>query len=243
MRKRLMGEASQVRSWLLGAIGLGALAGLLLVVQAWLLSQSITRVFLDSQTLADVSSLLAMLAGIIALRAALLWASDVAAAQVAGAIKHDLRTRLMDHIVALGPSYSAGERTGELTSTLVEGVEALDAYFRQYIPRMALAGLVPLGILIIVFPVDLVSGIVLLVTAPLVPIFMILIGKMAGAVSREQFQALSRLSAHFLDVIQGLPTLKLFGRSRAQIEVIDRVSERYRSTTMGVLRIAFISAL
>jgi ATP-binding cassette subfamily C protein CydD len=145
--------------------------------------------------------------------------------------------------MALGPAYSQGERSGELANTLVEGVEALDAYFRHYLPQLALAALVPLTILVFVFPLDWVSGLVLLLTAPLIPLFMALIGSAADALTRRQWTSLSRMSAHFLDVLQGLTALKLLGRSRDQIGIIARVSDQYRGATMGVLRVAFLSAL
>jgi len=130
-----------------------------------------------------------------------------------------------------------------LINTAVEGVEALDAYFRQYLPQLALAALVPLTILAFVFPLDFLSGLVLLLTAPLIPIFMILIGNLADALTRRQWTSLSRMSAHFLDVLQGLTTLKLLGRSRDQIQTIARISDHFRQTTLSVLRVAFLSAL
>ena len=241
--KRLLRQARPVRLPLALAVFLGMGSGVLLVAQAWLLSRTIDAVFIGGAGLTDVRPLLWRLFGVLVARALLLWGSEVAAGYVAGRVKHDLRVRLFRHLFALGPAFMAGERTGDLSVTLTGGVEGLDAYFRQYIPRLALAALVPLAILLIVFPVDLLSGVVLLVTAPLIPIFMILIGDQAGAVSRRRWKTLSRLSAHFLDVMQGLPTLKVFGLSRRQLETIERVSERFRRTTMGVLRVAFLSAL
>ena len=154
-----------------------------------------------------------------------------------------MRERLFAHLLALGPAYTQAERSGELAHSLLEGVEALDAYFSQYLPQIALAALVPITYLIVVFPADPLSGVVLLVTAPLIPFFMILIGKAAEILTRRQWGVLSRMSAHFLDVLQGLTTLKLLGRSRKQIEVIGRISDSWRRTTLGVLRVAFLSAL
>lgn len=218
-------------------------AGLLLVAQAYLLAQIVSRVFLDGQGLADVRGLLIALLIIALARAGMLWGSEAAAHHAAGQIKTDLRERLFAHLIALGPAYTRGERSGELANTATNGIEALDAYFSQYLPQLALAALVPLATLIVVFPLDVLSGVVLLVTAPLIPFFMILIGSMADRLTRRQWTQLSRLSAHFLDVLQGLPTLKLFGQSRAQIAIIRRVSEQFRDTTMSVLRVAFLSAL
>ncbi len=240
--RQLLAEALQARGLLILTIGLGSAAGGLLVAQAWLLAGVIDGVFLQGRLLAEVGPLLWWLLAVIAARAAVTTGARTAAGRLAIRIKHDLRTRLAEHLLALGPSYAGGERTGELTTTLTEGVEALDATFRQYLPRLALAAIVPAAILLAVFPIDPLSAAVLLITGPLIPLFMILIGNLAKGISRQRWRTLSRLSAHFLDVVQGLPTLKLFGRSKEQIAIIGAVSERFRETTMGVLRVAFISA-
>jgi len=224
-------------------VGLGWLAGVVLVIQAWFLSQVINGVFLEGSTLAQVRSLLLILLLLSLARAMLSWGSEVSANRVANQVKTDLRGRLSGHLLALGPAYAHGERSGELTNTVVEGVEALDAYFSQYLPQLALAALVPLTVLIFVFRLDLLSGLVLLLTAPLIPIFMVLIGNLAEGLTRRQWISLSRMSAHFLDVLQGMTTLKLLGRSRDQIQTIARISDRFRQTTLGVLRVAFLSAL
>src|SRR5690606_30102913 len=133
--------------------------------------------------------------------------------------------------------------SGELSATLVAGVEALESYFSHYLPQLAIAVLVPLTIFVAVFPVDLLTAIIFLLTAPLIPIFMILIGKVAAQLTGRQWRALSLMSAHFLDVLQGLTTLKQLGRSRAQVEQVALVSDRFRRTTLSVLRVTFLSAL
>lgn len=241
--RRLLRQLGTVRVLFGGAILLSMLGGLLLIAQAWALSQIVARVFLREQRLGEVAPLLAALLLVITARAAATWAGDVAASETAERIKGDLRERLFARIIALGPAYTRGERSGELASTAIAGIEALDAYFSQYLPQLSLALLIPLGMLAVVFPVDPLSGLVLLVTAPLIPFFMILIGGMAARLTRRQFTQLSRMSAHFLDVLQGLATLKQFGCSRDQIAIIRRISEQFRDTTMGVLRVAFLSAL
>ncbi len=223
------------------ASGFGA--GLLTIWQAWLISDTINRVFLGSQTLSQVLSLLQLALVAIAGRAALSWLNEISANAVAVRIKTDLRQRLFAHILALGPAYARGQRTGELTAAAVEGVEALDTYFSQYLPQLVITTLVPISILLVAFPIDLLSGIVFLVTAPLIPFFMIMIGKGAEAVTKRQYETLRLLSAHFLDSLQGLTTLKLFGQSKAQTRTIAQVSDKFRDTTLGVLRITFLSAL
>jgi ATP-binding cassette subfamily C protein CydCD len=241
--KRLVSQAAGVRRGLALTIGTGLLAGIVLVGQARFLSRVVGRVFLAGDGLEQVRPLLLGLLALALARAALVWLGEVAAGRAAGRLKADLRERLAAHLLALGPAYLQGERTGELANTAVEGVEALDAYFSQYLPQLALAALVPLTFLLFVFPQDWLSGLVLLLTAPLIPVFMILIGDLARTLTRRQWAALSRMSAHFLDVLQGLATLKLLGRGQEQTETIARVGERFRETTMGVLRVAFLSAL
>jgi ATP-binding cassette subfamily C protein CydCD len=186
---------------------------------------------------------------IIVMRAGFIWAGEISSGTAASKIKQGIRRQILTHIQSLGPAYLRGQagesgvQTGEVVNLASEGVDALEVYFSQYLPQIALAALIPLTILIFVFPTDALSGMVLLITGPLIPIFMYLIGSAAEALTRKQWLGLSRMSAYFLDVLQGLTTLKTLGRSRDQIEVIKKVSEHYRQTTMGVLRVTFLSAL
>ena len=243
MHRRLLTLTRDTRLALALTILSGLLAGLLTIWQAWLLSSSINNVFLRGQSLAQVMGLLRLMLVAISGRALLTWLNEVSANAVAVKIKTDLRERLFAHILKLGPAYSRGQRTGELTAAAVEGIEALDAYFSQYLPQLVITTLVPLSILIVVFPIDLLSGFVFLITAPLIPFFMIMIGKGAEIVTHRQYDTLRLLSAHFLDSLQGLTTLKLFGQSKAQTRSIAEVSDKFRDTTLGVLRVTFLSAL
>jgi ATP-binding cassette subfamily C protein CydCD len=243
MHRRLLTLTRDTRLPLSLTILSGLLAGFLTIWQAWLLSSVINAVFLEKQVLAQVTRPLLFILVAISGRAFLGWLNEVSANAVAVKIKTDLRQRLFAHILKLGPAYSREQRTGELTTAAVEGIEALDAYFSQYLPQLVITTLVPISILIFVFPIDLLSGIVFLVTAPLIPFFMIMIGKGAEIVTKRQYETLRLLSAHFLDSLQGLTTLKLFGQSKAQTRTIAQVSEKFRDTTLGVLRITFLSAL
>ena len=243
MHRQLLSLARDSRNPLLLTVLSGFLIGLLTIWQAHLLSNTVNGVFLGGQTLAQVAPWLRLILLIIAGRAFLTWLNEVSANLVAVKIKTDLREQLFNHILSLGPAYTRGQRTGELTAAAVEGIEALDAYYSQYLPQLVVTALIPMSILLVVFPIDLLSGIVMLVTAPLIPFFMIMIGKGAEIVTKRQYQTLSRLSAHFLDSLQGLTTLKVFGQSKAHAKNIAKVSNQFRDTTLGVLRITFLSAL
>lgn len=243
--RRLLKAAAPQRVFLGLAVLAGVLAGILTVLQAGALSRTVARVFLGGADLAVVRPLILALVAFSCGRALMNWLGEHAAARVARQVKDDLRRRLTDHIVSLGPTYlhgAEGERTGELVNTALDGVEALDAYFSQYLPQLALAALVPVTFLLFVFPIDPLSGLVLLLTAPLIPVFMALIGSLTDALTRRQWSLLSRLAAHFLDVLQGLTTLKLFNRSREQIILIRRIGAQHRDATLQVLRVAFLSA-
>ncbi|MBD3871688.1 MAG: thiol reductant ABC exporter subunit CydD [Acidobacteria bacterium] len=241
--RRLLALVRTRSASLVGAIGFGALGGIAVVVQAWLLAHVIARVFVDGATRTQVSTPLMLLLGAITMRALLSWAADAAAAHAAAGVKHELRNRVFARLLERGPIAAGRERTGELVTTLSDGIEALDAYIARYLPQLAMAALIPLTVAAVVLSRDLLSGIVLLLTAPLIPIFMVLIGRLADLRSRRQWLAMSRLSASFLDTIQGLTTLKVLGQSRVQVAAIRRASETFRFASMEVLRIAFLSAL
>jgi len=243
MHRRLLSLTHDTRLPLLLTILSGLLAGLLTIGQAYLVSNTVNGVFLEGQTLSQVFHWLQLILLIIAGRAFLTWVNEVSANAVAVKIKTDLRDQLFNHILKLGPAYTRSQRTGDLTIAAVEGIEALDAYYSQYLPQLVITALVPISILIFVFPMDLLSGFIMLITAPLIPFFMVMIGKGAEIVTKRQYETLSRLSSHFLDSLQGLTTLKLFGRSKSHAKNIAKVSEQYRDTTLGVLRITFLSAL
>ncbi|OGO64386.1 MAG: hypothetical protein A2030_00345 [Chloroflexi bacterium RBG_19FT_COMBO_50_10] len=249
LHPRLLREARQSQTALILSISFGFMGGILSIFQAREISRVINQVFLHGNSPVAVSSIIITILIIMLLRAGLVWGGELSASAGARLIKHSLRQRLYAHLGKLGPAYlrdEAGEtdvRTGEIINVATEGVDALEIYYSQYLPQIALAALIPLSILIFVFPSDILSGIILLVTAPLIPLFMYLIGSTAETLTRKQWQGLSRMSAYFLDVLQGLTALKSLGRSRDQVQVIRQVSEQYRQSTMGVLKITFLSAL
>ena len=221
----------------------GFAGGLLTIAQAALLSRVVDDVFLGGQLLAAEAGFFRLLAVIVILRSFLVWANEVGANRLGGRIKSRLRQELFVTFLQLGPMYTRGEKAGELATTLFEGVEALGIYFSQYLPQVILAALIPMSILAFIFPRDLISGIILFLTAPLIPLFMYLIGKGAEVLTKRQWNTLSRLSAYFLDSLQGLTTLKIFGQSKERTRSISNTSERFREITLKVLRVTFLSAL
>lgn len=243
LQRNLLGQARSSSRALGLTIGLGFLSGLAAVASAWLISAVIDRAFLGSQPLDQLRTELALLLAAIVLRSGLTWGASLAASSAALQVKSQLRAWLFDHMLALGPAYARGQRTGEISATVMEGIESLQAYFSQYLPQLVIAALVPLTILLVVLPLDVLSGIVLLVTAPLIPFFMSLIGKSTDALTRRQFKLLGRLSAQLLDSLQGLTTLKALGQSKARAAVVGELSDQYRAATLRVLRVAFLSAL
>ncbi|NLG97962.1 MAG: thiol reductant ABC exporter subunit CydD [Chloroflexi bacterium] len=241
--RRLLKQARLAKAAFIITIAAGFLAGIAAILQARQLSRIISQVFLGGQQLAGVMPLMWLLLGILITRAVLTYLSETSAGYGAVQIKNVLRSLFAKHLLSLGPAYAQGERSGELVNTASQGIEALDAYFSQFLPQLAFAGMLPLAFLIAIFPLDPLSAVVLLVTGPLIPFFMFLIGSMSQTLTRRQWTALSRMSAYFLDTLQGLATLKALGRSREQAGRIEQVSERYRQTTMSVLRVTFLSAL
>ncbi len=220
------------------------LAGAVLVVwQARQVTSIVSGVFLSGMDLAAAAPYFLGLLAVIGLRALASIGVDVSANDAALQIKTRLRMIFSRHLINLGPAAIQRQKTAELTNTAIQGIEGLDAYFSQYLPQLAMAGLVPLVILIAVFPKDLLSGVVLTLTAPLIPIFMVLIGKASQAITHRQWTSLSRLSDYFLDSIQGLRELKQLGQSKQRCEQIGAAAERYRVVTMQVLRVTFLSAL
>ncbi len=223
--------------------GLGISNGLLAVVQAYYLSQIIDNVFLGGQDVSAVKVSLWLLAGLVCLRALLTYREEVLAFELAAAVKTALRERLTRQLFRLGPVALANQPAGELLTVMSEGIENLEAYFAKYLPQLFKAFCIPLLILAVVWPIDRTTAAIMLVTAPLIPVFMILIGKAAERMNQRQWETLNKLSVHFLDVLAGITTLKIFGRSREQIAIITRISQEFRDATMDVLRVAFLSAL
>lgn len=243
LKRRLLREARIAPGALALSLGANALLGAAIVLQAVLLSRIIHRAYRLGEGLEDLSSPLLVLIAVVTGRAVLSFVSAAAAAELAIQVRGRLRQRLVAQLYALGPSFNRRERSGDIVLSVTEGIDKLDGYFREYLPGVFTAILLPILILLVVLPLDLLTFGVLLVTAPLIPLFMALIGRAAGGVARRQFLEMRQLGAHFLDVMQGLNTLKLVNRSHFQVETIGRISSEFREATMRVLRVAFLSAL
>lgn len=241
MHKRLRVSIKPLRGILALTVVMGTLGALTTIAQMILLSEIVNAVFLSHWGLAQLLLPLALLLGAFILRASLLWRREVTAQRAAIRLKASLRERVFAHLLRLGPAWSSGERTGELVAVVNEGIERLDAYISRYLPQRVLSVVVPLLIIIVILPVDWFSALLLLVTGPIIPLLMYLVGSYTEKRIQAQWDTLSRMSAHFLDVMQGLTTLKLFGRSQAQQERIAHISNRYRDKTLQVLRYAFLS--
>ena len=242
MHRRLIALARGTGPLFLFSVGTLWASALLTILQAALLSQVVDGAFLRGHSLSQEWPRLWLLFGVILARAAVSGLHEISARAIAVRVKSDLRRRLFAHIQALGPLYVRGQRAGELTAAAVEGVEALDPYFSQFLPQVLVTALVPLTILLFVFPQDWPSGVVMLLTAPMIPLFMVLIGKGAEVATRRQYRMLGQLSAQLLDTLYGLTTLRLLGRSREHAGTVARVSDQYRRATLSVLRFTFLSA-
>lgn len=237
---RLARRARAVRSLLVVDAVLGVAIALLVLAQAVLLARVAARAF-DGASLADVAWPLALLAGVVVSRSGGAWAFEVAGRRAAGDVISQLRLELVESRLRNRPAALDGAQSAEVATAAVSGVDALETTFARYLPQVVLAVVVPIAVLILVASIDLVAAGVMLLTLPLVPVFMWLVGRYTEHRARERWQALALLSNHFLDVVRGLPTLRAFNRGQAQVGRIAEVSEEYRRTTMGTLRIAFLS--
>jgi ATP-binding cassette, subfamily C, bacterial CydD len=238
--ERLVRRARPVRHLLAVDVGLGVGSAVLVLFQATLLATVVARAF-SGASLHAVTPELVLLALTFAGRGVLAWGFEVAGRRAASTVLSDLRLALLERRLRQEPLPLDRVDAGELAASSVQGVESLEAYFARYLPQVVLAFVVPVAVLGWVASIDLVSAGLMLLTLPLVPVFMWLIGRYTEERTRERWSALRLLSGHFLDVVRGLPTLRAFNRGRAQAAVLADVGERYRRTTMATLRVAFLS--
>ncbi|MEU9406121.1 thiol reductant ABC exporter subunit CydD [Streptomyces sp. NPDC048281] len=239
---RLLRYARATRLFLVAVVGLGVVGAGLVIAQAMLIAEVVVGAFQHGHSVSELRTPLLLLVAVAVGRALVSWLTELAAHRASAAVKSELRGRLLDRAVALGPGWLSGQRTGSLVTLATRGVDALDDYFSRYLPQLGLAVVVPVAVLARVVTEDWVSAAIIVGTLPLIPLFMVLIGWATQSRTERQWRLLSRLSGHFLDVVSGLPTLKVFGRARAQAESIRRITGEYRQATMRTLRIAFLSS-
>ncbi|RFA15632.1 thiol reductant ABC exporter subunit CydD [Subtercola boreus] len=237
---RLLRYAASARRF----FGLGALLALLqtgcIVAFAWLVSSVVVSA-IGGASLTALAGSLSALVGVIALRSVLVWLMELNAARGAAKVKSELRQTVLASLVRLGPGWLSGRNTVEVTTVTTTGLDALDTYFSKYLPQLILTALATPVLVLVLFASDVTSGVIVVLTLPLVPVFMILIGWATEALQKKQWQSLGALSTGFLDVVEGLSTLKVFGREKRQAARIRVVTEEYRSSTLKVLRVSFLS--
>jgi ATP-binding cassette subfamily C protein CydCD len=226
----------------MAVVGLGAAGAALVIAQAMLIAEVVVGAFQHGHSVSELRTPLVLLVAVAIGRAVVSWLTELAAHRASAAVKSELRGRLLERAAALGPGWLSGQRTGSLVALTTRGVDALDDYFSRYLPQLGLAVVVPVAVLARIVTEDWVSAAIIVVTLPLIPVFMALIGWATRSQMDRQWRLLSRLSGHFLDVVAGLPTLKVFGRAKAQAESIRRITGEYRQATMRTLRIAFLSS-
>ena len=237
---RLLRRARAARVLLGIDVALGIGTALLVLVQASVLANVISRGF-GGASVRALSASLILLVALFAGRALLGWGFEVAGRDAASVVLSDLRLALVEQRLRSQPAALDGVEGAEVATAAVQGVDGLAAYFGRYLPQLVLACVVPVAVLVRTATIDIESALIMLATLPLVPLFMWLIGVQTARRTRERWDALQRLSAHFMDVIRGLPTLRSFNRGRAQTETIGEVGERYRKATMSTLRLSFLS--
>jgi thiol reductant ABC exporter CydD subunit len=240
---RLLKYARATRPFLIALIVVGTAGAALIVVQAWLLADIIAAAFDGGKGIVALRLPFVVLLAVVVARATLGWGREVMADRASARVKAQLRDALLEHVAALGPGRGADHWTGEIVVLTTRGIDALDGYFSLYLPQLCLAGIVPIAVLAAIATQDWISALIIAGTLPLIPLFMVLVGAATRERMEHQLKSLQQLAGHFLDVVAGLPTLKVFGRAKAQIVAVGTVTDRYRAATMSTLRITFLSSL
>lgn len=235
-------QSTLAQRWLRLSMLLGLASGILIVAQAWLLASLLHALIIEHQPRGELVSSFIWLAATFALRAFLSWLRERVGFICGQVIRQRMREQVLDKLQQLGPAWIQGKPAGSWASIIVEQIEDMQDYYSRYLPQMYLAVFIPVLILITVFPINWAAGFILLATAPLIPLFMALVGMGAADANRRNFVALARLSGNFLDRLRGLDTLRLFNRGQAETDHIAKSSEDFRQRTMEVLRLAFLSS-
>lgn len=235
-------QSSRAKGWIRLSMMLGLLSGLLILAQAWLMAGLLHSLIIEHTPRDALLQSFLLMALTFVLRAVVTWLREQVGFICGRVIRQEMRKLALDRLEKLGPAWIQGKPAGSWASIILEQIEDMQDYYSRYLPQIALAGIIPLLILVSVFPINWAAGLILLVTAPLIPLFMALVGMGAADANRRNFVALARLSGNFLDSLRGLDTLRLFHRGTAEIDQIKRSTEHFRARTMDVLRLAFLSS-
>jgi thiol reductant ABC exporter CydD subunit len=240
--RRLLTHASAARGHIVlaGAVAVGTAA--LVVVQAFVVADLVVRPFQQGADVGSMRAAFVLLGAVVLGRAVLSWASEVFAHLASAQVKSQLRRQLLEHVVRLGPTWLTRQSAGQVATLATRGTDALDGYFARYLPALVGAAVIPVTVVAVILSQDLLAGTIILVTLPLIPLFAVLVGRTTQRRTRRSWLTLSTLGGHFLDVVDGLPTLLVFRRAAAQVEAIRRVSEDNRRATLATLRLAFLSS-
>ncbi|MCR4456741.1 cysteine/glutathione ABC transporter permease/ATP-binding protein CydD [Pseudescherichia sp. L3] len=230
------------RRWLLASRLLGLASGLLIVAQAWLLARILNYLIIENIPREALLLPFVQLVLVFVLRAWVVWLRERVGFHAGLHIRYEIRRQVLDRLQQAGPAWIQGRPAGSWATLILEQIDDMHDYYARYLPQMALAVSVPLLIVIVIFPFNWVAALILLATAPLIPTFMAMVGMGAADANRRNFKALARLSGHFLDRLRGMETLRVFGRGAAETDNIRKASEDFRSRTMEVLRLAFLSS-
>ncbi|RQM38203.1 heme ABC transporter permease/ATP-binding protein CydD [Erwinia psidii] len=235
-------QSVQGKRWLRLSQLLGIFSALLILAQAWLMAGLLQSLIVENLSRHFLLPQFVMLAFCFTLRALLVWLREKTGFEYGNAIRQHLRQTVLNRLEVLGPAWINGKPAGTWATLLLEQIDDMQDYYARYLPQMLLATLIPCFILLILLPVNWVAALILLLTAPLIPLFMALVGIGAADANRRNFKALARLSGHFLDRLRGLDTLRLFDRAEAETQQIRKASSDFRQRTMEVLRLAFLSS-
>ncbi|TCV31925.1 heme ABC transporter permease/ATP-binding protein CydD [Vibrio crassostreae] len=242
LNKWLKQQSKLAKRWLMIAISLGVLSSVFLIAQAALLASILHQLIIENVDKSELVGHFAGLALSVVGRAGCTWGREIAGYRCGEQIRVYIRQLILDKLRELGPAYIKGKPAGTWATLLLEQVEDMQDFFSRYLPQMSLSVMIPFIILVVVFPVNWAAGLIFLLTAPLVPMFMALVGMKAADANRKNFKALQRLSGHFYDRLQSMTTIRLFDRTSAETEVLKGASEVFRTRTMDVLKIAFLSS-
>ncbi|MDE9480931.1 cysteine/glutathione ABC transporter permease/ATP-binding protein CydD [Xenorhabdus bovienii] len=235
-------QSAPARRWLRLSMLLGLISGLLIISQAWLLASILQALIMDNIPRENLIVQFLMLIAAFTLRAIVSAIRERIGFICGKVVRQQIRSMVLDKLAQLGPVWVKGKPAGSWATIILEQIEDMQDFYSRYLPQMALATIIPLLILMTVFPVNWAAGLILLVTAPLIPLFMTLVGLGAADANRRNFVALSRLSGNFLDRLRGLETLRVFHRGEAEVKQLTESTDNFRHRTMEVLRMAFLSS-